>query len=105
MSIRSGPECFTQKLESYCDDINVVTNNLDDFFAVDEGVRKFESVSGAILSRDKKCQIIGLGLWKSRNSWPLAYLQPVTELKVFGIILTLFSTINEKKLGLENFKI
>ena len=88
MSIRSGPECFTQKLESYCDDINVVTNNLDDFFAVDEGVRKFESVSGAILSRDKKCQIIGLGLWKSRNSWPLAYLQPVTELKVFGIILT-----------------
>ena len=45
----------------------------------------FENASGAILSRNKKCLVLGLGTWKSKTSWILDYLQPVTEIKVFGI--------------------
>ena len=40
-----------QSIEAYCDDVNVLTNNLSDFLVVDLAVRKFEAVSGAILSR------------------------------------------------------
>ena len=35
-------------------------NQLGDFFVVDEAVRKFEAVSGAILSRNKKCTVMGI---------------------------------------------
>ena len=54
---------------------------------MDEGVRKFEAVSGAILSRNRKCKILGLGRWNKRRSWPLYYAQTATEIKVFGIFL------------------
>ena len=51
---------------------------------MDSAVRKFEAVSGAILSRDKKCKVLGFGLWKNRVDWPLNYLKTV---KVFGIFI------------------
>ena len=47
----------------------------------------FESVSGAILSRDKKCKVLVFGLWKNKNTWPLNYLQTVKEVKIFGIFV------------------
>ena len=50
---------------------------------LDSAVRKFEKVSGAILSRDKKCKILGFGTWKDRVDWPLDYLKTVQELKIF----------------------
>ena len=74
-----------QCLEPYCDDVNVLTNNVSDFFVLDDAVRKFESISGAILSRDKKCKVMGLGSWANRVDWPLDYLKNVKEIKVFGI--------------------
>ena len=75
------PQC----LEGYCDDINVLTNQASDFTVLDCAVRKFELVSGAILSRNKKCKVMGFGSWKGRTAWPLYYLKTVQEMKVFGI--------------------
>ena len=39
--------------EAYCDDVNVITASIDDLLIVDEAVKKFEAVSGAILSRNR----------------------------------------------------
>ena len=36
---------FDQKLEAYCDDVNLLTDNLDDFGIVDDVIKKFETVS------------------------------------------------------------
>ena len=44
--------------------------------------------SGAILSRNKKCKVLGFGTWKDRVAWPLHYLKTVKELKVFGIFFS-----------------
>ena len=75
-----------QNVESYCDDINLITEDLLDPEKADSAIQKFESMSGAILSRSKKCKIMGLGLWKSKCQWPLQYLQTEEEIKIFGII-------------------
>ena len=52
-----------QTLEAYCDDINLLTNNLEDFIIKSEEVEKFELLSGAILSRNNKCKVMGFGGW------------------------------------------
>ena len=78
---------ISQCLGAYCDDINILTNHISDFYVLDSAVRKFEAVSGAILSRDKKCKVLGLGTWKDRMIWPLDYLKCVKEVKVFGIFI------------------
>ena len=49
-----------KSLEAYCDGINIITENLEDLDVVSEVVGKFEKVSGAILSRNKKCKVLGL---------------------------------------------
>ena len=76
-----------QKVEAYCDDINITTDNLGDFEVVESVVQKFEKVSGAILSRDKKCKVIGLGNWALKEDWPLLWLKTVKYEKVFGIFV------------------
>ena len=76
-----------QSSEAYCDDLNVITEDVNDMMLVDEIVTMFESVSGAILSREKKCKVLGFGRWKNRNNWPLNYLQTVKEVKIFGIFI------------------
>ena len=59
-----------KSLEAYCDNVNVVTDNLEDFKTVIDVVGKFESVSGAILSRNKKMQ--GHWVWKLGGKGKLA---------------------------------
>jgi hypothetical protein len=54
---------------------------------VDTAIKKFESVSGAILSRNKKCKVMGLGSWSDKVDWPLNYLKSEKEIKVFGIFV------------------
>ena len=76
-----------QSIEAYCDDVNILTDRLSDFLVVDLAVRKFEAVSGAILSRAKKSKVIGFGSWKNKCDWPLEYLKTVKEIKVFGIFV------------------
>ena len=77
----------SQCTESYCDDVNVLTTCDADLVLVDEAVKKFELVSGAILSRNFKCQILGIGRWSKRKVWPLQYLRSVEEVKVFGVFI------------------
>ena len=74
-------------LESFCDDVNIVTEHTEDLLKADVIVSNFEKMSGAILSRNNKCKILGIGDWKSREDWPIEYVQSVKELKVFGIFL------------------
>ena len=76
-----------KSLEAYCDDINVITDNLGDFDVVATAIEKFEKVSGAILSRNKKCKVIGFGNWVDKEDWPLEWVKPVKFEKIFGIFI------------------
>ena len=78
---------ITQKLEAYCDDVNVMTTDINVLVKVDEAVRGFEEVSGAILSRNLKCKVMGLGRWRRKCTWPLNYLQTVDAIKIFGFYI------------------
>ena len=69
-------------LEAYCDDINVMTSELDDFQRMSDTVSTFEKFSGAILSRNFKCKAMGLGKWSSKHDWPLPWLQNVDSVKI-----------------------
>ena len=39
---------WVQKTEAFCDDVNLVTNNDNDFVVANEVIEKFENSSGAI---------------------------------------------------------
>ena len=77
-----------QKLEAYCDDINLMTDSLDDFGVISEAIVKFEAVSGAILAGNKKCKVIGFGTWSGKEDWPLDWIKPVKSMKIFGIFIS-----------------
>ena len=79
--------------EAYCDDINIITNDLNDFSKIEVEVREFERLSGAILSRSQKSMVMGIGRWKNREEWPIPWLLSVKSLKVFGIFIA--ETYNE----------
>ena len=75
-------------LDSYCDDLNIMTNELNDFKVVDIKVKEFEKLSGTILSRSCKSKVIGFGAWSRKKDWPLNWLAYVRSLKVFGIYIS-----------------
>ena len=55
-----------QRDEDYCDDINFVSEEEHDLVVVESIFTRFESVSGALLSRSW----MGLGPWvHGRTSW------------------------------------
>ena len=81
---------FVQKDEDYCDDLNFVSESENDLNIIENIFVKFENISGAILSRSWKSKILGLGPWKGREEWPLPWLQPKPELKIFGFQVTPF---------------
>ena len=76
-----------QILEAYCDDVNIITNSLDDLKKLGGIIGSFERYSGAILSRDNKCKVMGLGKWSNKLDWPISWLQVVDSLKIFGIFI------------------
>ena len=75
---------FVQKDEDYCDDLNFLSESEADLLIIEDVFVKFENISGAILSRSWKSKVMGLGPWKDRQQWPLPWLQPKPELKIFG---------------------
>ena len=89
-----------QVVEAFCDDVNILTENCNDLLKVEDSIRKFEDMSGAILSRNFKCKIMGLGGWKERKDWPLSYIRTEEEIKIFGMFVRNLPCIVEKKLGL-----
>ena len=94
---------FKQIDKSYCDDVQTMSNDISDLVKFDEVMQKFESTSGAILSRNNKSKVMGVGLWKSKQDWPeqVRWMKVVTEMKIFGF--TICSTTNRlsRKLGTE----
>ena len=76
-----------QTLEAYCDDVNLLTDDLEDFGRMEDLVVKFENLSGALLSRNKKCQVVGFGGWAKKESWPIDWLKPVRSVKIFGVFV------------------
>ena len=74
-------------VEAYCDDLNIMTNDLNDFVKIDTQVRRFENYSGAILSRSRKSKVLGFGAWNRKEDWPIPWLDCVQSIKVFGIFI------------------
>ena len=74
--------------DAYCDDLNIMTNDLDDFPKIDLEIQRFESFSGAILSRNSKSKVIGFGGWRNKEDWPIPWLACQRSLKVFGIYVS-----------------
>ena len=76
-----------QILEPYCDDINLLTSDIEDFARMEVLVSKFEQYSGAILSRDQKCKVVGFGGWANKETWPIVWIKPEKAVKIFGIFV------------------
>ena len=52
---------FFQKDTSYLDDIQILSGDERDLVTFDIVMKRFEQQSGAMLSRDKKSKVMGLG--------------------------------------------
>ena len=76
-----------EKLEGFVDDTTVIVTNDQEFLNVNDIIARFERLSGAILNRDTKSKVMGLGRWRNREGWPLPWLSTVDKVKVFGFIL------------------
>ena len=80
---------FKQLDKSYSDDVETLSNDVNDLVKFDNVMKKFEKTSGALLSRNKKSKVMGVGLWKDKQDWPeeVKYLKVVTEMKIFGFTI------------------
>ncbi len=72
----------------YMDDVEVLGDKLSDIIIMDQVCRDFEAASGAILNRNRKTVILGLGSWAGRSQWPLDWLHSVNSVKVLGFVIT-----------------
>ena len=71
----------------YMDDVNILGEEESDIVRADEVCRAFEAASGAILNRNRKTVVLGLGSWEGRQEWPLPWLQAVLHAKVYGVMV------------------
>ena len=80
---------FKQVDTDYMDDIQFVSSNVRDLVTFDNIMLRFEAQSGAILSRDRKTKVMGLGQWRGKEEWPeeVNWIQSVPELKVLGFVI------------------
>ena len=79
---------FKQKDTDYMDDTQIMSSDPQDLVVFNQVMVKFEAQSGAILSRDKKTKILGLGSWQGRTEWPaeVSWIKSVSQLKVLGFV-------------------
>jgi hypothetical protein len=68
----------------YMDDVEILGSHLSDIKTVDTITLAFEAAAGALLNRNRKTLILGLGSWAGRQDWPLPWLQSATFIKVLG---------------------
>ena len=61
---------FKQKGTSYVDDTQFLSSDLEDLVVFNQVMMKFEAHSGALLSRDRKTKVMGLGSWREKEDWP-----------------------------------
>ncbi len=55
---------------------------------MDLACRDFEAASGALLNRNRKTTIMGLGSWGDRQDWPLQWILASTSVKVLGFTIS-----------------
>jgi hypothetical protein len=72
----------------YMDDVQVLGDDLQDIIRVDLACRDFEAASGALLNRNRKTTIVGLGSWAGRQDWPLQWILASSSVKVLGFTIT-----------------
>ena len=72
-------------VEAFVDDVEAVITDESEFIIVDEIVSRFEKLSGAILNRDSKSKISGVGTWKTGFPGPY-HGSSQSKVKVFGYI-------------------
>jgi hypothetical protein len=72
--------------KSYCDDVQILSSDVNELVKFDQVMQKFEETSGAILSRTKKSKVMWLGSLKSKQDWPeeVKWMKTVIEMKIFG---------------------
>ena len=100
VTIGRGVTSHRQVDEAFCDDETIVGQDINDVIRFKEEMRKFESQSGAILSRTSKSKIMYIGNWAGREDSPFPWLWVVKEVKVFGLVLTPdYSTTLKKTVG------
>ena len=75
--------------KSYCDDVETLSDDVNDLIKFDKVMEKFERTSGAILSRNKKSKVMGVGVWRGKQDWPeeVRWMKVVTEMKIFGFTI------------------
>jgi hypothetical protein len=73
----------------YMDDVNILGSHLSDITKVDFITLQFEAAAGAILNRNRKTLIMGLGSWAGRMDWPLQWLVAATSIKVLDFTICL----------------
>lgn len=78
------PNRLKATIVGYADDSSVIVGNDESIVETDRVIKKFELTTGAELNRNKTC-IMGLGAWKNRNVWPLAWLESRNEVTILGV--------------------
>ena len=87
VTIGRGVTSHRQIDKALCDDETIMGQDIDSVILSEE-MRKFESQSGAILSRTSKSKIMHIGNWAAREDSPFPWLQVVKKLEVFGPVLS-----------------
>ena len=75
---------FREASFGYMDDVTVLGSHLSDISRVNVITLAFEAAAGALLNRNRKTLILGLGSWAGRQDWPLDWLQSAPSIKVLG---------------------
>ena len=77
---------YRQFDKAFADDETIIGTEIENVLKFESEMRKFESQSGAILSRSTKSKIMYIGTWADRQDSPFPWFQVVVE--VFGLVLT-----------------
>lgn len=77
-----------EKAVAFVDDVDIFGESERDILVADTLCGMFERISGAILNRNRKSAILGLGSWAGKKEWPLQWLSAPGTMKVFGVNFT-----------------
>ena len=79
------PNNLSLKIIGHADDSTVFICNIEDLVKLDNIIKKFEYATGALLNRNKKTAIMGLGAWANKSDWPVTWINSVNCTKVLGV--------------------
>jgi hypothetical protein len=71
----------------YVDDVAALSTSLADLEILDTTVSYFEAVSGALLNRNRKSVVVGLGSWAGCLDWLLQWIGAAAEVKIYGVVI------------------